>query len=1088
MFSSDHLEIIGPEGDVQFYDLDPNKGVTNIGRHPDNDIIIDSPNISPFHVVLDHRQRPYHVVYLGEGQKIRLNGQPLEAHISTDLLYWSSLEVDEHTMILIEGPSAMMGGRPAPTTTTGPMTAPAVQPPTTSGGSVAGATVPLAAVAVAVPQMTAPPPTPAGGTSPLPPGTGPLLPPPVPGGAVPTSTAPMGILVRPPDQNDDYIIVKLEDRLKVIDVEQSATFSFMLTNGGPLVAGFRIEIQGIERSWVVVSPPHANINESDFININLTITPPRAPSSRAGMHHFAIVITSENYPDHVAQLGATVQINPYYEFSVRELDPKHQTVGHNKNQFGKTALPIINKSNTAANFRIEAVDDSRGCNFEFTVPGESANLARQAELKLEPQELTIPILINPLARPFIAVGKKNYPYTVTATMLDGQQTPRTLLGQISVKPVIGPWVIILTIALILAAIVAICRPVVNSFTISSSRDDPGGLTAQVQTGDPAYLHYNASWSTELKLEASTPDTPDAPEDKVGFVMVTPLGDPVQKDRPQVVYTLKGSNFISQLLPFLAVPDRQVTLDIGPAKPGFKFWVDGSTNTATDRNITISILEGESINLKWEILHATTASLITNGTAETLKPEEMNGGRLLTPLAETTYQLEGRNQYYPEGIKSMVITVRVLKPTATPLPVPVIRRFTITPLTVTDGQTVTLEWEVENANQIKISGPGADALTDLPADKGSTLFIPPMPGGIYLLTGMYVVEGVEPSSKQSRPVSVTVNPKPTPTPVPVPPKILSFSASPQEIVKGKLTEITLTWSITGAFTKIDITNASGVSIVPGAGANGFVRVTVSDSAVFNLLAVNVDQMANGAVTIKANDPTPTPVPPPPPAQIAFFNVSGVEDPNDALLVGRTDNSVTYKVRWRAPLLFAWGTSNAAKAMFGLSNGVQAAVPLTGTAPGVITQTEQYLFKALNVAEVSTDYFVTLQLQDSSRPSVPFDVNGMIDAPTGNVTVTWKYNDDPKVMATVLGFRVYRSSDGGFSFTRVGEIRSATVGSPPLAPYFWVDVNPTPGAGPICGMIYQVKTLYVNVSNNQELETDYSGTRYQTLPCPTPTPEP
>jgi pSer/pThr/pTyr-binding forkhead associated (FHA) protein len=58
MPAQDQLEIITPSGDIRFYDLDPRQGIANIGRHPDNDIVIDSLHVAPFHAVLDYSQKP----------------------------------------------------------------------------------------------------------------------------------------------------------------------------------------------------------------------------------------------------------------------------------------------------------------------------------------------------------------------------------------------------------------------------------------------------------------------------------------------------------------------------------------------------------------------------------------------------------------------------------------------------------------------------------------------------------------------------------------------------------------------------------------------------------------------------------------------------------------------------------------------------------------------------------------------------------------------------------------------------------------------------------------------------------------------
>jgi hypothetical protein len=48
MPSPDQLEVISQNGAVAFHDLDPGKGLTNIGRHPENDIVIDSPAVADF--------------------------------------------------------------------------------------------------------------------------------------------------------------------------------------------------------------------------------------------------------------------------------------------------------------------------------------------------------------------------------------------------------------------------------------------------------------------------------------------------------------------------------------------------------------------------------------------------------------------------------------------------------------------------------------------------------------------------------------------------------------------------------------------------------------------------------------------------------------------------------------------------------------------------------------------------------------------------------------------------------------------------------------------------------------------------------
>ena len=39
------LELIFPNGDIRFLNVEIEKGVVNIGRHPENDIVIDAPGV-----------------------------------------------------------------------------------------------------------------------------------------------------------------------------------------------------------------------------------------------------------------------------------------------------------------------------------------------------------------------------------------------------------------------------------------------------------------------------------------------------------------------------------------------------------------------------------------------------------------------------------------------------------------------------------------------------------------------------------------------------------------------------------------------------------------------------------------------------------------------------------------------------------------------------------------------------------------------------------------------------------------------------------------------------------------------------------
>jgi pSer/pThr/pTyr-binding forkhead associated (FHA) protein len=255
------IEIISPDGDTQFLDLDPAKGVANIGRHPDNDIVIDSPGVAAFHAVLDHRQKPYHIMLLAEEGDIRLKGQRLAANVFQPLEDWDTIEIDGYAIILLEGEGAPV--RPVP-----------VPPPPLAPAPVG--------VEVPVPDMP--------------------------------DLAPEGLAAAAaaaPDHIDPLILTDISAREWVVDVDQTISFQVSVTNGGDIVAAFDLRLEGIDADWVSITSPHFNLYEGAHANIAITVTPPRMSSSLAGVHPLAVVVTSPNYPGRFSRLRATLSIYPY---------------------------------------------------------------------------------------------------------------------------------------------------------------------------------------------------------------------------------------------------------------------------------------------------------------------------------------------------------------------------------------------------------------------------------------------------------------------------------------------------------------------------------------------------------------------------------------------------------------------------------------------------------------------------------------------------------------------------------------------------------------------------------------------------------
>ena len=159
MAQMDQLEVVSPSGDITFFDLDVGDGLTNVGRHPSNNVVLRGPNVADFHLVIDHRSKPYQVAVIDPGAQATVAGQPLTPGVYLPLQPWDSIDLAGYAMILVEGQGEPAYTPPAPSAA---VPLPAATPPATTPP----VTPPPGAAAPTVGPGGAPAPTPA--TPPVP--------------------------------------------------------------------------------------------------------------------------------------------------------------------------------------------------------------------------------------------------------------------------------------------------------------------------------------------------------------------------------------------------------------------------------------------------------------------------------------------------------------------------------------------------------------------------------------------------------------------------------------------------------------------------------------------------------------------------------------------------------------------------------------------------------------------------------------------------------------------------------------------------------------------------------------------------------
>ncbi|MFL7794233.1 MAG: FHA domain-containing protein [Anaerolineae bacterium] len=1049
MVAREHLEIIGPDGTVEFYTVDPVKGVINIGRHRDNDIVIDSPQVALFHAILDHSKKPYTVVVLDEEGETYLNGQSLSPNVSQMLNHWSPLEIDGYTLMLVEGHGASV-----PSDEGEDVSAPVVLPVPSSPDQPASLDV-----APEPAEKLQPPSTPAAVTQ-----------------------------RRPVDITDDYIIAELFERTWTVDVEQTVSFVVKLTNGGPIVAVLAVDVEGVDESWVEITPRQIELVPRQNHVVRVSITPPRQSSSRAGVHYPTVVVTSPEHPQRVSQTSTMLTINPYYDFMVGELSPKEQSLG-SRDAFGEALIHIANKGNCPANFRIEATDDARGCTYEFVQETNGVKaLVPQAELFLPPEEtFAVPMRITPKSRPFI-LRRKRHSFTVTAALAEGPLMPRALLGQVLVRPRIGLGVVLLALLVFVVGTVLMFRPRIDRFTATTEEGKDGILVA-IDAGQTVTLEWKASYITALELTTKPEDS-----EEENFSIDDSSGSKVIHPKGSRVYTLRGETWLFRLLPFLSAvfpTERQVRVDVWKDLPEITVFClldesDEWNELSTDELLTElsmlsdearkqrcpqtkSIFVGEPVIIVWAANVGEVdpeVNLTVNGNPKNLPAGEHQGRIVDRPESPLIYNytLHVKNYYNIDGIgDALVVTVNEPPtPTPTPLPQPRVVTFDVTPSSITEGEEVTIQWSVENATKVSISG------LDQPwyPPVGSAVHLPTKSTD-YKLVPITVVEsgGGEQSDYSWDELAMVRHVKVLPKPEA--PTINYFTARSDEtgevVYVGTTPNIIFTWDVTGSVTDTTDISISGPALgttISGLEANGSrtmpVPISSASQPIFILTACNGEECATADASLEVTQPPPV---------IDSFRIANCSE----IACARRSGTSTYDVVYNQEIELSWDTHNATQVtlFFGSDN-------LGGQYPSDVFRVNAvrggtYRLQAANSAGETVDRYLTVYIIAPELPA-PYNFTGPWP-PTTPLTLTWNYDAD--YVEYIAGFRIYRSD--GTDEVLVVDLSIDDVEVNMAGDYQWLDPAPPP-----CGWTYTVVAYYAYPGGDSG-ETDGSEP-YSLVACP------
>lgn len=867
MPTQEQIEIIQPNGDIVFHPLNQQEGITNIGRHPDNDVVIEDATFPAFFAILDHRQIPYSVIVLNEQSHTQMEGQAIPAHTPTPIPRGISIKAHGYILVVMQG----------------------------------NATATLASHALVPTDQTATTLAPAAAAL----------------GATPFF-----------DKEDEFIFAEISTREWELQVEETATCQLTIGNGGVIVASFHIQVLGIDPAWITIYPETINLHEAEREGVTIAITPPRDPSSRAGIHYLAIEITVPEYPGHVARLSATLTLAPYHEFIVGALSPVRQNVSWRK-RIGHAQFSIINKSNTPAEFQLNGEDEERRCFVEFLIRtvGQEQTLARQAKVTIKPnQKIDVPVTITPPKPKLIGVRGHTYSLMFSTTLVGQEQAPHTLMTQVTSKPILGPIMLALFAVMLAILAVIIARPRIHNFAVHPTT---------VETGKPVTLNWTLSpFVGEISIDGLEQDITKSQNE----LALVPEG-------PAATYRLRANNFISRFFPLInleATTSR--TILVLPQPPVINTF-------STDQNI---VIPEEPLTIKWSVSYADEIILIVNGSEESIPAEEFNGERILTLDEDSLIALEVKNSS-GATLKSKFIKARV----------PLINEFAVLPTEITAGQEVIVSWNVSGSDTVTIS-----PLPDTLPNRGSVPHYP-METTNYVLT----LPAGKTEIKEVR--SVVVNPKTiTETMASEPPVIEFFTATPSE-VSANGAVVQLAWSVTGKVTNVAVDSLTSFKDT-NLEAQEIITITLDETMAFILTAYNgalsVSQVVE--VTQVEGEPTEEEIAAEAQPEIVFFKLEGTAGFEGDVTFQRQESDdgwplYIYTVAPNSKVLFSWETANADEAMLN-----REAQPPSGSTTRIITAFGVYRLIARNSANgqeahaiIRTDMGTSTHAPTNCNPITP-----------------------------------------------------------------------------------------------------------------------
>lgn len=246
-------------------------------------------------------------------------------------------------------------------------------------------------------------------------------------------------------------LASLESKTVSVEPGNVATVRVKVQNTGQIVDEFVIDVLGDASSWATATPPMVRLFPQQEEIVTITFRPPRAAGVRSGDVPFAIRLEPRTDPQGSTVEEGVVSVGVFIEAGA-ELVPRNSRGSRS----GAHEVAVDNRGNGPLQATLSATDQDKQLDFRFS-PGllvVAAGTAGFARLRVHPKQT------------FWRGAPKSRAFQVRVQP-EGKP-PINLDGSLIQGPLIGPWVLPVTLGLI-AALIAVAvlwflavKPVIES--------------------------------------------------------------------------------------------------------------------------------------------------------------------------------------------------------------------------------------------------------------------------------------------------------------------------------------------------------------------------------------------------------------------------------------------------------------------------------------------------------------------------------------------------------------------------------------------------------------------------------------------------